>query len=72
MSRTHRTEMKTEVKWEPKAKMRTCEVCEELYPAHEMYPIHSVTGYKIGVVCETCSADMELIDGPSGSESGAL
>jgi len=67
MSRTYRTEGKTEVKHQSRGKMRTCEMCEAQSPADEMYPVYSDNGVIIGLVCEICSADMEIVDGISRS-----
>ena len=68
MSRTYRTELKTEPKHHARGKMRTCEMCEAQYASDEMYPVYSDSGVIIGLVCEICSADMELVDGISGTE----
>jgi hypothetical protein len=65
MSRTYRAERRVTERHAGKAiagKLSKCEVCDAQYPRDEMYPICDEHGVQIGLVCEVCSADMDLIE----------
>jgi len=62
MSRTYRTEGKTEVTHQSRGKMRKCEMCDSSSLLDEMYPVHDEHGVQIGYVCEICSADWEAME----------
>ena len=62
MSRTYRYETKEIEERHSKGRMRRCEMCEAQFPLEAMYPILNEAGAVLGLVCEVCSADIELIE----------